>query len=462
MNAERLKALVRKEAERKKVLHQSLYDAFFFECFLRRLSQSGYRDSFILKGGFLLESIFGIARRTTMDMDLKCEGMPLEDEALMKAMESICSIADEDGVSLRVLGISEIAAETKYGGKSARIEARLGNLRKIFSIDVAAGDAITPHPDRFLFHPVLEGEDFEILSYNRETVLAEKFEALFAKGLNNSRAKDLFDISLLMGEDFDDGRLEAAIINTFHGRGTELSKPKMRKTLEEIRAFPFRREVYDAYLRKSPYARDVTFDEAMESCFSLLERLQEFPKIAPKKGTSITLIRHGEDEPGKVGGWSDNALTPNGVAQASLLAERLGKDYDLIISSDLRRCRQTAEIIGERIGCPIVYDEGLREVDNGDYRDLSVEEFERRGCKRFLDLGMDESYPGGESPSSFFRRVKQAYLAILDGYAGRKLAIVTHGGCLSVILCLLKGWRYSNMLKIAPPYGGRIDLPSDE
>lgn len=63
---------------------------------------------------------------------------------------------------------------------------------------------------------------------------------------------------------------------------------------------------------------------------------------------------------------------------------------------------------------------------------------------------MDEAYPGGESPNAFFLRVKEAFLRLLEGKRGQKILLATHGGVIAVILCLLKGWPYSNQLKIAP------------
>lgn len=201
MNAQKLKALVKNEVLRSGALPQDVYDAFFFESFLRRLSVSEYRNSFVLKGGFLLESILGLSLRTTMDMDFKVEGLALDEEKLLRIMESICSVPIGDDVHFDIVGISDIAAETKYGGKTVKIEAHLDNLRKRFSIDIAEGDPVTPYPDKYEYRPLMEGPSFTILSYNKETMLAEKFEALISRGLNNSRSKDLFDINMLMKEE---------------------------------------------------------------------------------------------------------------------------------------------------------------------------------------------------------------------------------------------------------------------
>lgn len=461
MNPDKLGAIVRKIASDNEVPHQSVYDMFFFERFLYRLSKSRYRERFVLKGGFLLQATLGISRRTTMDLDLKAIGIELDDDSLAAIIGEICAIPSDDEVSFRLLGISEIAAETKYGGKSVKIRATMKHLWKVFSIDIAKGDVVTPHPLEYFYGSMLDEPPFPLLAYSKETILAEKFEALLSRGMQNSRAKDLLDIHNLLKDGVDGERLNAAIINTFHARGTPLDKEGAKAFLAAVLDSGFRREVFESYARKHGFAKGVTFDEVMESCFGLLKMVSSFPKITPKEGTHITLIRHGEDEQDKVGGWSDNALTPRGVLQVSSLAETLDHDYDFIISSDLSRCRQSAEIVGSRINCPIIYMEGLREMNNGDYRNLTREEFERRGCKRFVDMRMDECYPGGESPTSFFERVKETYMSILSKWEGKKIAVVTHEGVITCIECLSKGYRYSNLLMIAPHHAEAIDIPSE-
>lgn len=50
---------------------QEIWDMYFFEHFLYRLSKSRYCKNFIFKGGFLLQSMLGLEKRSTMDIDLQ-------------------------------------------------------------------------------------------------------------------------------------------------------------------------------------------------------------------------------------------------------------------------------------------------------------------------------------------------------------------------------------------------------
>lgn len=190
-----------------------------------------------MKGGFLLENIVGMKARTTMDIDLKTVGITLSDDEIVNIFSEIALFDSGDGITYSVLGISDIAAELKYGGKSVKIEARLKNLKKIFSVDIAQGDIVTPYPIRYTYKSSVDDNEFELLAYTPETIIAEKLETLIAKGMSNSRAKDLFDIHIVCKQGVDIDRLNAALINTFYIRGTKFDVSDIREPTSTVRTF---------------------------------------------------------------------------------------------------------------------------------------------------------------------------------------------------------------------------------
>lgn len=146
MELGKVKARVSKLAKDKNIDVQVAWDIFFFDEVLLRLSKSKYHNSFVIKGGFYLQSIVGVETRSTMDIDFKYIGNNLSKEELEKIFVEICSIDIEDNIKLTVISVNDIAAETKYGGKTISIEARFFNIRKNFGIDIGIGDVVTPHP----------------------------------------------------------------------------------------------------------------------------------------------------------------------------------------------------------------------------------------------------------------------------------------------------------------------------
>ncbi len=164
----------------------------------------------------------------------------------------------------------------------------------------------------------------------------------------------------------------------------------------------------------------------------------------------IILMRHGEDDPARLGGWSTAGLTERGREQAREAAERLASEYPgirRIVSSDLPRALETARIVGERLGLPVTPDPAFRETNNGVMAGMPKEEArEKYPGVWFAALGFDESYPGGESPRAFAERIRKAWTAFRERTAqldGDTL-LVTHAGVISVILCAENGAAFTN------------------
>ncbi len=112
-----------------------------------------------------------------------------------------------------------IQEEADYQGLRITLEGTLGNVRMGMQIDIGFGDVVTPNAKAVGFPTILEFPAPEILSYPRETVIAEKFEIMIRLGIFNSRLKDYFDIWFLSKHfEFDGATLIKAIENTFKNR----------------------------------------------------------------------------------------------------------------------------------------------------------------------------------------------------------------------------------------------------
>ena len=457
MEITKTKARIDKISKQQGIKLQTLWDTFFFEHFLMRLSKSSYIDHFVFKGGFLLEYIVGISQRTTMDVDLKYSG-EISNDVLLLCINAICNQNIDDDVSYEVIDIADIATEKKYGGKRIRLKGKYSNVRKIFSVDIARDDIVTPKP--ILQNFVAKTDDtvsFTLQTYNVETILAEKLETLVAKGKSNSRIKDLFDINLLVHKGYNQEIFNAAVINTFHCRQTELSVRVLTEELDFLRNSVRMRELYINYSKKNSFCIGKSFEDCVNSFETVISSIY-FNKPYNIGNLSIIMIRHGQDEDDKVGGWSDSNLSKQGVVEVTKLFESIPRNFDLIISSDLPRAKQTAELISNATGIPTIYEPSFRETNNGDFKNMSKVEFLKR-YSHFIysNLKMDERYPNGESPEEFFSRVEDGLKNITTKYQGKKILLVTHGGVITALLCLKNGWTYSNLLKLTPPTASMIE-----
>ncbi len=454
MELEKIKNIISKKSKEYNMSIQLLWDNFFFERFLNRLSKSKYSNYFLFKGGFLLQSIVGIMNRTTLDIDLKILANHINDDELIKIFNEVCD-NNIDNISFNVLGINDIKAETRYGGKTIKIEAKFYNIKKIFSIDVGAGDVVTPYPINYCYHSNILDDDFNIMSYPLETIVAEKFETLISKGTNNSRSKDLFDLYLITKQSLNYLIVNSAMINTFNIRNTNYSYDFISKTLNDIFISETIKKLYENYANKKTFVKNVSFDDCKAAVYEIFNKLEFKDKINLNDyAIELHIVRHGQDEKNKLGGWSDNHLTDEGINQINNLKDEIDDNYDLFISSDLTRCVETSNIINEKLNMDIIYDSNYREVNNGDLKNLTLEEFNNKyPGLYFSSLDMDEKYPNGESPNDFYNRVSKAFIDLLENNRGKKILLVTHGGVITVLLCLIKGYKYSNYLKIVPNTG---------
>ncbi len=197
INKDSLKARANSLSKELNVSQNLIYNRFFYDAFLARLSSSKYKNKLILKGGLYLSSIFGIETRNTMDVDFYVKKVSMEKELIINLIKDIASIDKNDGIIFRVVDISNIRDNDLYGGFQIDILGFLDNVRCQFSIDVATGDPIIPCECTYDYKCLVSGEVLPIKAYSLESIIAEKFETIISRGIVNSRSKDYYDLFIL-------------------------------------------------------------------------------------------------------------------------------------------------------------------------------------------------------------------------------------------------------------------------
>ena len=151
---------------------------FMMERFLERVSLSSYRNNFILKGGMLVASIVGVNMRATMDIDTTVKALPLNEQDVQKIIKEICDIKLEDNVSFQIKSIKTIMEEFEYPGIRVMLEATLDRMRQPIKIDISTDDVITPEAVNYDYKLMFEERWISVLTYNIETLLAEKMQTI--------------------------------------------------------------------------------------------------------------------------------------------------------------------------------------------------------------------------------------------------------------------------------------------
>jgi predicted nucleotidyltransferase component of viral defense system len=204
---------------------QLLLTRYGLERLLYRLTHSPHYDRFVLKGAMLFILWSGNPHRPTRDVDFLGSGDSNE-AALLKVFRDLCAMPDqEDGVTFdpETVRIAPIRDDTEYGGMRVTLIGRLAGARIPIQADIGFGDAVTPKAVEMEYPTLLGGPAPRLWTYPRETVIAEKYQALVTLGMANSRMKDFYDLWVMARDfEFQGESLATAIGNTFARRRTEL------------------------------------------------------------------------------------------------------------------------------------------------------------------------------------------------------------------------------------------------
>lgn len=164
---------------------------YALERFLYRLSQSKHADRFILKGALMLFVWEAQVTRLTRDIDLL--GRTSNDlEGIRAIMAEICAVEiEDDGLVFDPASVAtaRITEDADYQGIRVTFRGRLGNTPIAMQIDIGFSDVITPAPASITYPTILDHPAPKLKGYNRETVVAEKFEAMVTLGELNSRMR---------------------------------------------------------------------------------------------------------------------------------------------------------------------------------------------------------------------------------------------------------------------------------
>ena len=195
------------------------------ERILYRLSRSAHRDAFVLKGALLFELWTHEIYRSTRDADFLARGDNAP-ERFVRIFQELCRMdVEPDGLTFDADSVKaeRITEDADYEGVRVTFTAYLDRARIPVQIDIGFGDAVTPAPMESDYPTLLPGPHPRLLVYPKETVVAEKFEAMVKLGIANTRMKDFYDLEVLSRTlAFDGKTLSEAIRKTFNTRGTEL------------------------------------------------------------------------------------------------------------------------------------------------------------------------------------------------------------------------------------------------
>lgn len=274
-NANSFKAKIKNISKDKGIPAQQVQQHYLIEQVLKLISTSSYRDSFIVKGGYLIGQMIGLDKRTTMDLDVTLKGTEMSKENLIHIFEEIlCS--KTDGFSFSVDKLEPIRQDDEYGGFSLKLNANFDTLKEVVFIDITTGDKITPREITYSMSSIFTNESIKIWTYNLETVLAEKLETIISRGLASTRPRDrydLFTLYKLRKEEINLEVLKNALENTAEKRKSKDTIYNWEEQVRGIEISDYQKELWIRYQRQFKYAKDISFDNSVQVIREIMQQI---------------------------------------------------------------------------------------------------------------------------------------------------------------------------------------------
>lgn len=253
-----------------KISRYEILQRYMFERFLERVSMSKYKDNFILKGGLLLSAILGVVNRSTTDVDSTVLNLDIRNiESIIK---EILNIEVSDGVRFTIESIDN-KKEDIYAPISIRLLSKFKTTKIFFDLDLNIGDSVIPRALEYQYNSIFVNLSFNIMTYNIETILAEKIETILRRGKYNTRMKDYYDVYLLLNK-FNIINFETFSItfkNTIINRDSTKYLNDYKVILEDIVDADKINKLWNNYLIKNKFVINTSFKDIINITYKLLE-----------------------------------------------------------------------------------------------------------------------------------------------------------------------------------------------
>jgi hypothetical protein len=203
-----------------------------------------------------------------MDVDTTIKGVDVNITTVEQMIQNLIKIPLEDDVLFQVKSINSIMDEAEYPGLRVSMQALFDGTITPLKIDISTGDVITPGAIQYSYKLMFEDRYIQLLSYNLETVLAEKLETIVRRHLTNTRMRDFYDIYILKKlyeTEISKPLLQDALEATAQTRGSMELLSHAELSLNEIENSDDMRKRWLSYQSHYEYAQNISWDAVMEA-----------------------------------------------------------------------------------------------------------------------------------------------------------------------------------------------------
>lgn len=265
-----------KYAKEKNMDLRDVQQRFILEEFAEKISNSKYRDSLIIKGGFVVSNLLGFENRTTLDMDATVNSTVYSVEEINNM---ITDIIEEDITKsffdYRIGDIKEGQSDDGYPGYSVSILALKGKTRLNLKIDISNNTLIYPEAIEHTFISLFSDKKINVCTYAVENIIAEKIETTLDRGIYNTRMRDLFDVyNLLTQKDIsiDMNVLIDSFVNVSKSRNTLNNIYDYEELISELSESAVFKENFNTF-KKIKEIEDVSLEDIFTVFKDVIEKI---------------------------------------------------------------------------------------------------------------------------------------------------------------------------------------------
>ena len=203
-----------------------------------------------------------------MDLDTTIKGLPLNKRTITKVITEIINIDLKDNITFEIENIKDIREEELYSGFEVNLKAEFDGLKTNLMIDITTGDVITYKEVEFKYNTLFDNDTINIMTYNYETIIAEKFESIISRNIDNTRMKDYYDLYMFVNlkwNDINKETLRKAIINTSKNRETLSYVENASDYINLIENDSKLKLLWNNYQKNYEYAKDISFEDTIKS-----------------------------------------------------------------------------------------------------------------------------------------------------------------------------------------------------
>ena len=270
-----LKDTIRNRENKFNLPPNTLINYYMMERFLCRINKSKYSYNFVIKGGFLLSSIIGIDMRSTMDIDATVKGIPANSYTITNIIDEIIKVDLEDNIKFEIEKISTIHEEGYYENFRVTLIANFFNMKVPIKVDITTGDVIIPNEIDYNYSLLFTDKTLSIKAYPILTILAEKIESIIVRNITSTRARDYYDVYILLKQNpyIDIDELKNATYKKAEERKTKDYLENTLKYFDYIKSSKELEELWKNFCKKKSYAKDISWEEIIGSLDNLFKTM---------------------------------------------------------------------------------------------------------------------------------------------------------------------------------------------